>query len=141
MEEENEASPEAGPAINIGTLEIELNAISSIESDALSSVDDAHAWTDWMQDTDLDPWSCTPCAPPAPIKLPTLKDLYGWKDVCAHCEKAGVYARSIAKLRPDQFIARRYPRALKAATSCGLAGATDHSADTLEAAPHVRAPS
>ena len=43
LEEEGEPSPEAGPAINIGTLEIELNALSSIESDALSSLDEAQA--------------------------------------------------------------------------------------------------
>ena len=78
MEENNKANQEASPAINIGTLEIELYALSSIESDALSSVDEAQAWTGWMQDTtDLDPWSCAPCTLPTAIKLPTLKDLYG----------------------------------------------------------------
>ena len=57
-----------------------------------------------MQDADLDPWSCAPCTMPTSIKLPTLKDLYGWKEACAHCDKAGVYATSVAKQRPDQYI-------------------------------------
>ena len=57
-----------------------------------------------MQDADLDPWSCTPCVKPTSVQLPTLKDLYGWKEVCAHCDKAGVYVTSISKQRPDQYI-------------------------------------
>ena len=45
-----------------------------------------------------------PCAPQTTFPLPTLKDLYGWKEACAHCDKAGVYAKAIAKPRPDQYI-------------------------------------
>ena len=85
-------------------LEVELNALCSMGSDALYSLDEAQAWNDWMQDADLDPWSCMPCSTSTTFPLPTLKDLYGWKEVCAHCDKAGVYVISISKQRPEQYI-------------------------------------
>lgn len=104
LEEEGDASQDAAAAVAVGTLEIELNALNSIGSDTLSSLDEVQAWNDWMQDADLDPWSCTPCAKPTTFQLPTLKDLYGWKDVCAHCDKAGVHVTSISRQRPHQDV-------------------------------------
>ena len=92
LEEEDEPNQEVAPTVNVGTLEIDLNAFSSVESDALSSTDETQAWTDWMQDAKLDPWSCMPCQEPSTFQLPTLKDLYRWKHVCSICDKAGVYA-------------------------------------------------
>ena len=102
VEEGGEPDQEVDAEVNVGM--IELNALSSVESDALSSADETQAWNDWMQDAYLDPWSCAPCEKLSAFKLPTLKDLYGWKDVCAICDRAGVYATSISKQRPDQFI-------------------------------------
>ena len=99
--EEEEESAEPGE-VQVGTLE--LNALSLIESDH-SSDDGCTAWSDWMQDPVMDPWQCSPCesSPPQAFKLPTLKDLYKWTDICTHCDKAGVYAKVISKLRPEQF--------------------------------------
>ena len=56
------------------------------------------------QGADLDPCCFLPCQTPSTFQLPTLKDLYGGKDVCAICDKAGVYAISISKQRLDQLI-------------------------------------
>ena len=53
-----------------------------------------------MQGADLDPWSCTPRAKPLTFQVPNLKDLYGWKEVCARCDEAGVYVTSVSKQRP-----------------------------------------
>ena len=102
LEEGGEQDQDVNVEVNVGM--IELHALSSVESDALSSADETQAWTDWMQDAHLDPWSCAPCQKPSAFQLPTLKDLYGWKDVCAICDKAGVYAASISKQRTDHFL-------------------------------------
>ena len=95
MKEDSEASQEAGPAIDDGTPEIELNALSSIESDVLSSVDEAQAWTDWMQDTDLDPWSCAPCA------LPSLCHINSQAAARPIPPTAAAFEPSTSKREPD----------------------------------------
>ena len=102
-DEEEEESPEPGE-VQVGTLE--LNALSISESDFDNySEDSCTASADWMQDPVMDPWQQTPeeNPPPPALKLPTLKDLYSCMDICTHCDKAGVYAKAIAKLRPEQF--------------------------------------
>ena len=68
--------------------------------------EEASTWTDWMQDSQLDPWKRIPCQLPPTHQasgMPTLKDLYSWKEVCVLCDRAGVYKAAIAKQRPDQF--------------------------------------
>ena len=55
MEDEDESSRASAPAVDVGTLEVELSALSSIGSYAVSSLDETQAWNDWMQDADLDP--------------------------------------------------------------------------------------
>ena len=43
LEEDDNASQEASPGVDVGTLEIELNALSSVGSDTLSFIDEAQA--------------------------------------------------------------------------------------------------
>ena len=109
MEEGEEEDREDAAEINVGTLE--LNVLSLAGSDESSEPpapeEEGMKWGDWMQDPVLDPWSCSPCQPgqlPNSFKLPTLKDLYGWKQLCLLCDKAGVYETAISKQRPEQFI-------------------------------------